>query len=174
MRVTFNYFSEEKMSNLMKAVQRLNENRFNSAITQAEKELKENPICGEAFYIIGQARFFKKEYESAIDAFTAAITVGVYKAYPFTWRGLVFQALGEHDNAISDFTQSIALDADYTPGYTFRAQSYAKIGEMELARKDTEEVLIRTKADEKGFTVPVENPLSISKVGKKHNGWEGE
>ena len=85
----------------------------------------------------GSAYITKKDYDSALRDFDAAIRIDTRQpAIIYSLRGAAHQGRREYDLAIADFTESIRLDAKLTPSYRQRAEAYEAKNDYDRAIAD--------------------------------------
>ncbi|KAK4294175.1 hypothetical protein Pmani_033180 [Petrolisthes manimaculis] len=96
----------------------------------------------EEFRNVGNECFNNKEYECAIELFTAAIRLNGQNATYYGNRSVAYLQTNSYQRALEDATKSLELDPSYTKGYYRRATAYMSLGNFRLALKDYEIVKI--------------------------------
>jgi tetratricopeptide (TPR) repeat protein len=71
----------------------------------------------QKYFDEGKLLFNKKEYNSAIVAFTEALEAKLYTEKIYNFRGNVFYYKKEYEKAINDFKEAIRLDPNYANAY---------------------------------------------------------
>jgi tetratricopeptide (TPR) repeat protein len=83
----------------------------------------------------------KKDYQSAIRDYDAAIRLDPKKSRAFTNRGAVYKKLGRIDQAIADESEAIRLDPLTPEFFDNRGLSYAENGDYDRAIADYNEAI---------------------------------
>lgn len=86
--------------------------RYDEALTSLKKSLTVNSDLTLNYYFIATLYFLKKEYPSAVTAYTAAIDAGVYAQECLYDRGLCRMYLEDLDGAIEDLKASLTAGDD--------------------------------------------------------------
>ncbi|MFP4528670.1 MAG: tetratricopeptide repeat protein [Candidatus Kapaibacterium sp.] len=133
-------FAQEKIwfANGEKA---LRNGKYDQAIENFNKLLKENPKHPAGLYFRGMAYLYKGEYQSAIENFDSAIKIKNDFADAYNGRGLSYSYLGRIDKALGDFNQAIGLDSAFTQAYLNRGSAYIALGEKKEALRDINKAL---------------------------------
>ncbi|OGW20751.1 MAG: hypothetical protein A2Z82_01875 [Nitrospirae bacterium GWA2_46_11] len=84
----------------------------------------------------GYQHSLKKEYDSAIEAYSSAIALNPNYVYAYSGRGAAYNDKGQYDRAIEDYNKAIALDPNYALAYNNRGIAYAMKGNMGRAISD--------------------------------------
>src|SRR5271156_1976704 len=72
----------------------------------------------------GVEAFDKKDYDTAIKAFTEALKIDPKFGQAYYNRALAAQNKGDYDPAIADYTQAIKFDPKYALAYNNRGMAY--------------------------------------------------
>lgn len=84
----------------------------------------------------GQADFFKKKYQSAIQNFNRAIESGDSTFNAFYYRALSYLYSQDFDNALKDLNIAIEKESKFPDVYNSRGLAYLYLGELKLAMDD--------------------------------------
>lgn len=84
----------------------------------------------------GQADFFKKKYQSAIQNFTRAIESGDSSFDAFYYRGLSYLYSQNFDSALKDLNIAAGKESKFPDVYNNRGLAYLYLGELKLAMDD--------------------------------------
>jgi tetratricopeptide (TPR) repeat protein len=87
-------------------------------------------------FMDGQEALNSRDYERAIDCFTAAIKLEPSQARFYVERALAYHLKGDEDKAVADYSEAIRLDPQ-----TAGAGAYAFRGEAHLNKKDYDRAL---------------------------------
>jgi tetratricopeptide (TPR) repeat protein len=112
---------------------------FASSLAPAADENKSSPM--DLLFSKAAKHTLMKEYDSAIQAYTAAIAIDPEYAKAYRNRGLVYMENGAYSTAIKDLEKAISLtprdEASFsTSCYTSRAFCYMQMGLYEKAIND--------------------------------------
>jgi tetratricopeptide (TPR) repeat protein len=102
------------------------------AIPAYEAVLLADPTKAEAAYEIGVLHYLSKDYESAIVAYTQAISIQADYAYALNDRGSCYRALEKYEEAAKDYEAAIAADPQAFV-HNNLGSVYRKAGEKEKA-----------------------------------------
>lgn len=80
----------------------------------------------------------RRDFDSAIEAYTKAITLDHRYARAYNNRGTVYADKGQYETAVTDYDRAIALDAASAFAYNNRGIAYAETGRFEQALADFE------------------------------------
>ena len=97
-----------------------------AASADAAKEALEN----------GKSFLEKKDYDSAIAAYTEAIRLDSENVEAYCNRGGAYAWKKEYDRAIADYTQAIKLDPKHAKAYHSRGNAYVFKGDHDKAITD--------------------------------------
>ena len=78
----------------------------------------------------------RRAFDSAIEAYTKAITLDPRYARAYNNRGTVYADKGQYETAVTDYDRAIALDAASAFAYNNRGIAYAETGRFEQALGD--------------------------------------
>jgi len=78
----------------------------------------------------------KREFDRAIEEYSAAIRLDPTFTWPYNNRGLTWTAKGEFDKALKDFAEALRLDPKYSFPYNNRGLVWAAKGEWDNAIND--------------------------------------
>ena len=96
---------------------------------------------GMAYYGRGLGHAQKREYDTAIANFDAAIRLAPSYTPAFLNRGTSYINKGEYDRAIADFDQALKIDPDNALGYYFRGWAYSSKGNLDRAIEEYSEAI---------------------------------
>lgn len=129
--LTFSYINAQEVStNFLKGCANLYKEKFDSAIFYFENAIKENLVNQKLFYYTGQAYYFNKNYDKAIEYFSKSIDSKNYESYLWIARSY---------NRINDKTKTFQNLRNYLLYENYKIPSY-KIKRDEAFRN-----LINTK-----------------------------
>ncbi len=85
---------------------------------------------------LGMSKYYSKDYQAAISAYTQAITAK--KSFPtaYCYRGLSYAALKEYDKAYEDFSEAIKIKPLYVQAYIERGLISLQKNEYDKAIAD--------------------------------------
>jgi tetratricopeptide (TPR) repeat protein len=115
------------------------------AIQDHRKAIKIDRKFARAHFGLGLAHLDKKDFKSAVEALSDAITYEPKNPQHWLVRGLARMGIGgkdEYEKARADFTEAINLDETLADAYEFRSQAYRLLGNDTEAERD----LTRAKA----------------------------
>jgi len=135
--------------------QALADKKYNEAITEFTKAIKDSPDDATLYYLRGSAYYARyndaflnndpkadgNDFRLAIDDFNKAIEIDPNYAEAYDFRGLTYAAFEEDDKALSDYNQAIALKPDLASAYYGRGFLYEENGQYDLAIADYERFL---------------------------------
>ena len=78
----------------------------------------------------------RRAFDSAIEAYTKAVTLDPRYARAYNNRGTVYADKGQYKTAVTDYDRAIALDANSAFAYNNRGIAYADTGRFEQALGD--------------------------------------
>jgi tetratricopeptide (TPR) repeat protein len=84
----------------------------------------------------GNAEIFSKDYRSAIDKFTMAITLAPGDPDAYVFRGQAKYLLMEYKNALEDFNMAIDIQPSYAEAWDLRGIAKAELGDKTGACED--------------------------------------
>ena len=97
---------------------------------------------GAALINRGQQNYEIKNYERAIEDFTAAIALKPKRlAMAYSNRGNVYYMKGDEKAAIENYTRAVDEDSDYAAAFTARGLLHEKAGNLKKARADFDAAL---------------------------------
>ncbi|KAG9440274.1 hypothetical protein H6P81_020439 [Aristolochia fimbriata] len=95
---------------LSRGIAKVNEGKYDQAITIFDQILRDNPAYSEALIGRGTAYAFQRELESAIADFSKAIKSNSLAGEAWKRRGQARAALGESAEAIEDLTKALEFE----------------------------------------------------------------
>ncbi|XP_068656156.1 suppressor of RPS4-RLD 1 isoform X2 [Aristolochia californica] len=95
---------------LSRGIAKVNEGKYDQAISIFDQILRDNPTYSEALIGRGTAYAFQRELESAIADFTKAIQSNSLAGEAWKRRGQARAALGESAEAIKDLTKALEFE----------------------------------------------------------------
>ena len=84
----------------------------------------------------GKASMDRKEFQSAVAHYSAAIGMSPFEASSYCQRGIAFYKLGKYREGITDFDRVIILDPRMSAAYTYRGLCRMHTDEYEEALSD--------------------------------------
>jgi tetratricopeptide (TPR) repeat protein len=101
------------------------------------------------FYLQGNQKYQKGNYQGAIEDYNKAIAINPKYTQAYHLRGLAYFFSGNNQKAISDFSQVLTLKPQYTgeedfyPGaiYFSRAEAYENLGDYQKAISDYNRII---------------------------------
>ena len=97
-----------------------------------------NQMTAWDYWLQGNRYYDLREYESAIESYSYAITKKSDIVIFYKDRGYTYAEMGENEKALSFYTKAIELNPEYKEGYLDRAEVYYLMGEGEKAVADDE------------------------------------
>lgn len=95
----------------------------------------------DAFTNRAVAHTIRREYDLAIEDYTAALAINSSFIPAYNNRGIVHTMREEYDQAIADFSRIIDIDSSYVLAYLNRGIVYAAQGDYDTAIEDFERVI---------------------------------
>ena len=97
---------------------------------------------GAALINRGQQQYENKNFDRAIEDFTAAIALKPKRlAMAYNNRGNAYYMKGDDKAAIENYTRALDIDDDYAAAYTARGLLHEKSGNFKKARSDFQSAL---------------------------------
>jgi tetratricopeptide (TPR) repeat protein len=94
-----------------------------------------DPNFTQAFYNLGDAQYFLKQYDAAIASHSRALELNPNHLYALLGRGDSYMQLEQYDAAISDYTAALDI-RPWTRTYIARARAFELSGRKKLAQGD--------------------------------------
>lgn len=110
----------------------VNAKNYTGAMVELKEALRLDPRHALAFYYVGVAQYYLKEYVVANAAFERALQLNVpiiEHHTVYVWIGECLKALGQHDKALSAYREAIRMKPDY-------AEAFNRIGLVYHLQKD--------------------------------------
>lgn len=127
-------------------------NQFKSAYTSFKlAAIMELPLDSLHFELAELNCFVFKNYEDAIENFTALIGINPNFSDAYLGRAYSFQQLEEHDKAIEDATMFITLNDQEGSGYYLKAVSEAALNKKKAACEDLKKAIALGTKDSEGL-----------------------
>ncbi|CAG8440293.1 3063_t:CDS:10 [Diversispora eburnea] len=118
----------------------------NTAETKIELN-EEQKQKAEELKISGNRKVAEKDYNTAIQLYSEAITINGNNAVYYANRAAAYSQLGQHDKAIEDAIKSSQIDPSYSKSYSRLGHAYFSIAKYKEA----------IEAYEKGLSLDPEN-----------------
>ncbi len=116
---------------------------------------------GEAAFQAGNRYLLEKEYQQAIDSFTAAIELEPKETRYLDYRAYTYAEMGAYQNALADYSLLIKQDPRRPEYYSARAQAYLRLGNPAAAWQEVEQALTLKPTDDQALRLKKElNRLS--------------
>ena len=113
---------------------------FEERIAQGERRTSTKLVVPDLkaleFGQLGFDHITQRQFDEAIEAFTAATEIDPKYAEPYYGRGLAFLEKGLPDSAIADFSEAIRLDRFHVAALSERARAYTMAGDCYMAVDD--------------------------------------
>ncbi len=114
---------------------------YETALNYLDKEVKDNPNNGYAYFWIATACVIEKEYGLALTAIDKAVKLvpkkdGEFRRLALLARARTYEKLEQYNLAIEDYNQIIKEFPDNTDAYEERAQIYYEQEKYDFAEKD--------------------------------------
>lgn len=93
------------------------------------------------FFIQGENKYNKGDYQGAIAAYTEAIRLNPKYGDAYNNRGLAHAKLGNHNKAIEDYNQALRINPNNFSVYANRGTARLKLGDSRRAVEDIQEAL---------------------------------
>lgn len=103
------------------------------------EEKQNKTLAAKQLVLKGLSQSLAKNYDKAIETFTAAINLAPDYARAYDFRGDAYMSKGEPDRAIEDYSKAISLNPDYpdyADVYHNRGIAYLKKKKFEKAIED--------------------------------------
>lgn len=88
------------------------------------------------FYIKGSAKYFKKDFEEAIEDLTKAVELDPFHYRAWQFRASCKSALGDIIGAVRDYTEAIKAEPNEAGSYQMRGEEKYYIGDYRGALQD--------------------------------------
>lgn len=110
---------------------------WKDSLTLWSHEIKVYPMTVPmAYNSRGQAFHAAREFEKAVEDYSASITLNPFDPFPYNNRALVYEDLGKTNLAIEDYTKAISLDAAFFNAYNNRGIALGQTGRFAEAVED--------------------------------------
>lgn len=96
-------------------------------------------ICSDWLAAGGRKAAARRETESAIRWFSAALWVDPANLYAIYGRAIAFEQVGLFERAIRDYSEGLALEPNDFSAHLSRAALYIKLGDLAAAKKDLDD-----------------------------------
>lgn len=93
------------------------------------------------FYIQGEEKYKKGDYQGAIAAYDQAIVLNPNYAEAYNSRGFARYTLGDNQSAIDDYNQALRIDPKNAIAYNSRGMSRYRLGNKQGALEDFNQAL---------------------------------
>lgn len=93
----------------------------------------------------------KKDYDTALKYYNAALASKPSSGPAHFDRGLVYYYKGKYAEAIADFSEDVKVRPDHRPAYSMRARSYVKTTQPDLALADFNKAIWLDPGREVGY-----------------------
>ncbi len=108
---------------------------------QTDNEKKcDTPSVADAkpsYYIgLGDSWFIRKDYATAVKAYTCAVDLQPDYAPIYVKRGFAYAGLQDSDAALADYSHALELDENLVSAYNNRGTLYTQLGNFGLAIND--------------------------------------
>ncbi|TAN60229.1 tetratricopeptide repeat protein [bacterium] len=108
----------------------------NDKTKQLEYAKQANVLSAEDWFYRGYAFDEAKDYDTAIEAYTKAISLNPDDAHAYNNRGNAYTDKGQYDRAIEDFNKAISLNPDDAEAYYNRGVVYGRKGQYDREIED--------------------------------------
>ncbi len=126
-------------------------------IEALKKQIEINPNDYEAYYNMGNAYFYLKEYDNASTAYQKAIEINPKDAELYYSTGLAYDKLKEYDNAITAYQKAIEINPRDDEAYNNISTAYGKLNKDDIAQEWYEKFKIIQKQNEHDLIVSDNN-----------------
>ena len=110
-------------------------NAFGCIIQQIDSNYRDAYVNRASAYTI------RREYDLAVEDYTAAIGIDSNHIPAINNRGVVYTAMEEFDEAMSDFNNALSIDSNFAAGYVNRGVLHAIMGDYDAAIADLEQAI---------------------------------
>lgn len=125
---------------LLAAQTALDAGDFGLAASEAEQALGHDDSNVSAYMILGYAKLYDNDPDSAFDAFSRASELNPEDAAPYLAMGNIQEYYrSEAENAIANYTQALEHDSNNAEAYKNRCTAYDRIGNTEAAKADCQQ-----------------------------------
>ena len=90
----------------------------------------------EDFFIQGNEKYEKGDYQGAVAAFTQAILLNPSDAQAYYNRGIARSSLGDKQGEIADYNQALRISPNYAKAYYNRGVARSDLGDKQGAVAD--------------------------------------
>jgi len=95
----------------------------------------------EDFFIRGEDKYQKGDYQGAIAAYTQAIALNPNYAQAYHNRGIARSKLGDKQGAVADYNQALRINPNYAKAYYNRGNARSDLGDKQGAVADYNQAL---------------------------------
>ena len=95
----------------------------------------------EDFFIRGEDKYQKGDYQGAIAAYTQAIALNPKYAPAYNNRGIARSKLGDNKGAVADYNQALQINPNYAKAYYNRGNARSDLGDNQGAVADYNQAL---------------------------------
>ena len=120
----------------------LDQNKFEDAVLEFTKTLKNNPFYKFSCFPRAQAWAELGKMNEALDDYNKAAEFDPYNYVIFNNRGNILKTLNRPDSALNDFNRSVWLNPNYALGFYNRGNLYKDLKEYSLAVNDYSKSLL--------------------------------
>lgn len=96
--------------------------------------------------------YHQKKYDIALDKFNKAIAYNVDNAYPYYYKGIIFDSKGKYQEAIENYKKAISKDSNLHIAHYLIGLSYESVGNKQEAIKSLEKFLDLSKGKNDEYT----------------------
>jgi len=90
----------------------------------------------EDFFIQGEEKYEKGDYQGATAAYTQAIVLNPNYAEAYTGRGNARYRLGDPKGAVADYNEALRINPNFAEAYTYRGNARDDLGDSQGALAD--------------------------------------
>ncbi|KAK1269258.1 hypothetical protein QJS04_geneDACA006309 [Acorus gramineus] len=148
---------------LSHGIEKVNEGRYDRAVSIFDQILRENPDSPEALIGRGTAYAFQRELNAAISDFTKAIQSNPSAGEAWKRRGQARAALREFVEAIDDLTKALELEPDSPDILHERGIVNFKFKDFDAAVKDLSSCVLYDPTNKSAYTYL---GLALSSIGE--------
>ncbi|CAA6657494.1 unnamed protein product [Spirodela intermedia] len=166
-KVSFNDLPKSKSISvdfrLSRGISRVNEGKYDSAVSIFNEILRDDPESPEALIGRGTAYAFQRKLDVAISDFTKAIEANPLAGEAWKRRGQARAALGEHMEAIQDLTKALEFEPNSSDILHERGIVSFKFKDYNAAIEDLSSCVLHDKCNKSAYTYL---GLALSALGK--------
>jgi len=95
----------------------------------------------EDFFILGEAKYKKGDYQGALAAYSQAIVLNPNYTQAYNNRGVACRALGDKQGAVDDYNQALRINPNLEAAYNNRGIARSQLGDKQGAIADYNQAL---------------------------------